>query len=378
MSDNVKVSIEKIGDNLKATIAKAMQDADCGSAISPGDSVLIKPNLSGCCVRGSTSVSVIKAIAQWAYDMGAGKVIIGEGPVPVGREHLEKYLAEIRIVEIAKEFGATFVNFDDQDHIIHKNVSKYLPQEIGISKFVYEADKIINVPMLKVHPSTMITFCMKNLKGCIRPKDKRMFHRLDLHKAIVELNKLVRPTINIIDGTKAMQGTDHNSGDIVDLGLVFCGKDIIAVDSVASYTIGINPDNVRLIELGKKAGLGESDIAKIQITGENVEENRVRFELPEEAMARRFPDLRILKEGACSACLANLMDAVGWIGDRRKYNTVVLGSDTPDVSDALLIGKCTRKHWNGYEHVKGCPPTSKEIANAISKNSLNGTIFVDS
>lgn len=89
---NVKVSIEKIGDSLKATIAKAIQDANCGSIISSGDSVLIKPNLSGCSIKGSTSVSVIKAIAQWAYDMGAGKVIIGEGPVQVGKEHLEKYL----------------------------------------------------------------------------------------------------------------------------------------------------------------------------------------------------------------------------------------------------------------------------------------------
>jgi len=377
MSNNVKVSIEKVGDSLKATIAKAMQNADCGSVISPGDSVLIKPNLSGCSIKGSTSVSVIKSITQWAYDMGAGKVIVGEGPVQVGKEHLEKYFANIGIAEVAKEVGATFVNFDDHDHIIHRNVSEHLPQEIGISKFIYEVDKIINVPMLKVHPSTIITFCMKNLKGCIRDRDRKIFHRLDLQRAIVELNKLIRPSINFIDGTKAMQGTDHNNGDIVDLGLVFCSKDIVAVDSVASYAIGINPDDIRLIKLGKKAGLGESDITKIQITGENVEENKVRFELPEEAMARRFPDLRILKDGACSACLANLMDAIGWIGDRRKYNTIVLGSDTPDVSNALLIGKCTRKHWNEYEYVKGCPPTSIDIANAISKNSLNGTIFVD-
>jgi len=378
MSNKVKVSIEKAGDSLKATVAKAMQDADCESIISAGDSVLIKPNLSGCSIKGSTSIPVIKSIVQWAYDMGAGKVIIGEGPVQVGKEHLEKYFSDIRIAEIAKESGAIFVNFDDHDHVIHRNASKHLPEEIGISKFIYEADKIINVPMLKVHPSTMITFCMKNLKGCIRDRDRKMFHRMDLQRAIAELDKLIKPDINFIDGTKAMQGTDHNSGDVVDLGLVFCSKDIVAVDSVASYTIGISPDHIRLIRLGSKLGLGESDISRIQITGENVEENKIRFELPEEAMARRFPDLRILKNGACSACQANLMDAIGWIGDRRKYSNIVLGSDKPNVDNALLIGKCTRKYWNEYEHVKGCPPTSIEIANALSKNSLNGTIFADS
>lgn len=378
MNNNVKVSIEKADKDLRLTVSKAMRDADCEDVIVPSDSVLIKPNLNGCSIKGSTSVSVIKAITRWAYDKGAGEVIIGEGPVKVGRERLEKYFADIGIVEAAKEVEASFVNFDDYEHVIYKNVSEHLPKEIGISKLVYEVDKVINVPMLKVHPSTVVTLCMKNLKGCERAKDKIKFHRLDLQKAIVELNKLVKPSINFIDGIKAMQGTEHNNGDIVDLGLVFCSKDIVAVDSVASYAIGINPENIRLIELGKKAGLGESDIGKIKTVGEDLEENRVRFELPEEAMARRFPNLRILKHGACSACLANLMDALGWIGERREYNTIVLGVDTPDVDDAVLIGNCTKGHWwKNWEHVKGCPPTAIEIAKVISKGSLSGTVFVD-
>ncbi|MGQ9608352.1 MAG: DUF362 domain-containing protein [bacterium] len=377
MSKKNIVSIIKVAENLNSSIAKAMLYAECDNVICPGDTVLIKPNLNGCSIKGSTNISVIKAIAQWAYYKGAGRVIIGEGPVQVGKVHLQKYFSEIGIEKAVKEIGAEFVIFDEHDYIIHKGVSKYLPDEIGISKFLYEADKIINVPMLKVHPSTMVTLCMKNLKGCIRERDKKIFHRLDLHRAITELNRLIKPSINLIDGTKAMQGTDHNNGDIVELGLIFCSKDIIAVDAVASYTIGIDPENIRLIRLGNKAGLGESRIEKLQILGENLEENRTRFELPEEAMIRRFPDLRILKNGACSACLANMMDALGWIGDKRKYNTIVLGSDVPSSNDDILIGNCTRKYWSGYEHVRGCPPISKDIAEALSKSSLNGTIYSD-
>ena len=377
MSNGVRVSIAKAGAELKATVSKAMQDADCEGVILPGDSVLIKPNLSGCSIKGSTSVPVIKAIAQWAYSMGAGEVIIGEGPVRMDRSRFDKYVVDMGIVEAAGEVGASFVNFDDHEHVMHRDVSEHLPREIGISTFVYEVDKVINVPMLKVHPSTVVTFCMKNLKGCMRGQDKIAFHRLDLQKAIVELNKLVRPSINLIDGTRAMQGTDHNYGDVVDLGLVFCSKDVVAVDTVACHAVGINPDEVRLIELGNEEGLGESQIDRIQITGEDLDENRAHFELPEEAMARRFPDLRILKKGACSACLANLMDAVAWTGGKREFNTIVLGQDIPDVDDAALVGNCTRKHWGNHRHVKGCPPTSMEIAAMISRGSLDGTIFAD-
>jgi len=363
MSTTIKVSIERADEELNATVAKAMQDADCEKVILSGDSVLIKPNLSGCSIKGSTSVSVIKALAQWAYDRGAKEVIIGEGPVKMARERLDKYFADIGIVEAAKEVDAAFVNFDDYEYVIHRNVSEYLPEEIGISKFVYEVDNIINVPMLKVHPSTVVTFCMKNLKGCMRGEDKIQFHRLDLQKAIVELNKLVRPSINFIDGTNAMQGTDHNNGDIVELGLVFCSKDIVAVDSVASYCIGIKPNSIRLIRLGKEEGIGESELSNMEITGVSLEENRIKFELPEEAMSRRFPDLRILKKAACSACPANLMD--GFVSD-RKTNTIVMGSDVPDADDALLIGDCTKKYWDDYFHVPGCPPTALEITRALS------------
>ncbi len=377
MSKKTIVSVIKVTESLNLAITKAMLYADCDNVISSGDTVLIKPNLNGCSIKGSTSISVIKAIAQWAYDKGAGRVIIGEGPVGVGKEQMQKYFSDIGIEKAVKEIDAEFVIFDEHEYIIHKKVSKYLPEEIGISKFVYSVDKIINVPMLKVHPSTMVTLCMKNLKGCIRERDKKIFHRLDLQMAIVELNKLIRPNINLIDGTKAMQGTDHNNGDIAELGLIFCSKDIVAVDAVASYTIGIDPENIRLIKLGKKAGLGESIIEKLQISGEDIEKNRVHFELPEEAMLRRFPDLKILKNGACSACLANMMDALGWIGYKREYNTIVLGSDVPISNDDILIGNCTRKYWSDHEHVRGCPPRSIDIAEALSKGSLNGTIYID-
>ena len=48
----------------------------------------------------------------------------------------------------------------------------------------------------------------------------------------------------------------------------------------------------------------------------------------------------------------------------------MLGTDKPDVDDALLVGNCTKKNWNGYRHVKGCPLISIEIAEVISGHSL--------
>lgn len=369
-----QVSVTKVDDDLLAVVGRAMHDAGCEGVISPGDSVLIKPNFNACTIRGSTNPHLVRAIALWAKQMGAGQVIIGEGPVPVGKERVDQYFQELGIHQIAQEVGADFVNFDEHEFMIHRDLSEDLPEEIGISRFVHECDKLINVPMLKIHPSTVVTLCMKNLKGCIRGQDKRAFHRQDLPKAITELNRLVRPDINFVDGITAMQGTNHNSGDLVELGLVFCSRDVVAVDAVASYCIGIPPAKIRLLKLGERAGLGELDLNLMDIRGEDLEASRTRFELPEEAMSRRFPDLRIQNKGACSGCMANLLDVLGWTGN-WKTQTFVLGRDTPDAEGAILIGDCTSEYWGEYEHVAGCPPSSRQIAEVICTGSVRGTIY---
>ncbi len=66
---------------------------------------------------------------------------------------------------------------------------------------------------------------------------------------------------------------------------------------MASYCIGIKPNSISLIRLGQEEGIGESNLSNMEIAGVSLEENRVKFELPEEAMDRRFPNLRILKKG---------------------------------------------------------------------------------
>ena len=136
---------------------------------------------------------------------------------------------------------------------------------------------------------------------------------------------------------------------------------------MASYCIGIKPNSIRLIRLGKEEGIGESNLSNMEIAGVSLEENRVKFELPEEAMVRRFPNLRILKKGACSACTANFMDGLAFFVSARKTDTIVMGSDVPDRDDAVLIGDCTKKYWDDYSHVPGCPPTAMEIGRDLSK-----------
>ena len=205
-----RVSITSVGDDMAAAFALAMTRADCDGAIPRGGKVVVKPNWNGCGIPGSTSLAVVEAACRWAYDRGAGEVIVGEGPVPVGKEAFDKYYAEMGAEARLAEVGARFVNFDEDEHVIFKG-EEDLPAEIGVARLALECDALINVPLMKVHSCCLTTLCIKNLKGCTRPGDKMAFHRIGLLPAVVALNRLIPSHVNVIDAVDAMEG-NHNNG----------------------------------------------------------------------------------------------------------------------------------------------------------------------
>jgi len=55
-------------------------------------------------------------------------------------------------------------------------------EKLRIAREVYEADRITNLPNMKVHYATGITLALKNLKGLLVGNEKRHFHEVGLDK----------------------------------------------------------------------------------------------------------------------------------------------------------------------------------------------------
>ena len=193
--------------------------------------------------------------------------------------------------EVVEKAGARWVTFGKHNFKLFSDVSGPL-SELGISEFVYKCDKMINIAAMKTHCDCLVTLGMKNLKGCIRNKDKSNSHRIDVNRVVVELNRLVKPHLTIVDGTVGMEGMGPASGTPVNCNLLIAGKDIVAVDSVASFLMGIEPEEVMTIKLGYEAGLGEMNPDKIEVVGETLDEIRMRWKRPDLIIASRFPWLK--------------------------------------------------------------------------------------
>jgi hypothetical protein len=191
---------------------------------------------------------------------------------------------------------------------------------------------------------------------------------MNLDRAIVELNRLLQADLTIMDATQAMEGMGPAGGSWVDMGLILASTDVVAMDSVCCYLMEIDPDEVMTLRFALRTGLGETDIDKIQVIGENLAEYKRHFERPMDSMMRQYPRLNLSNEGACSGCNMNLFAALKGINiksEKLAWNEIVMGNDKPKSSNFLLIGACTSSLRREHTYVPGCPPDVEEIRNKL-------------
>jgi uncharacterized protein (DUF362 family) len=82
---------------------------------------------------------------------------------------------------------------------------------------------------------------------------------------------VITPKLTIIDGTRALlTNGPAGPGDTASPGRIVAGRQIASVDAYGLTLAKFNnknmtPADVRHIELAGKAGLGETDIAKLKV-----------------------------------------------------------------------------------------------------------------
>lgn len=357
-----KVSVVKLKDDLEKGVALALEKA--GFVGLSGKKVLVKPNLveprspeSG----DITNPRVIEAIIKYCYEKGAQEVIVGDGPSYYQSEtKLKDCFTRTGVSRVAEKLGARWVVFDDYSYRTFKNFSTYTPAEFRVSEFVFNCDVLINLPVMKTHFMSKVTLAMKNLKGCLKREDKPAFHR-NLAKAVVQLNKIIRPQMNIVDGTLIKDNPP----------LLVAGSDIVAVDSVASSIMGFNPDEVEMIKFGFKEGLGEMNLDKIEIVGDPLSGIKMNLKTPAEIIKKKFPAIELLLDQACCGCLIPILSSLSELGEKKenidKTLKIVAGKEKriKGGENTIFIGECTKNLKNKFYYIEGCPPEKENIKKVL-------------
>jgi len=132
----------------------------------------------------------------------------------------------------------------------------------------------VSVAVAKTHDLTFVTGTLKNLFGLLSRKDQSFYHA-NINEVIVDLNRLVRPDLCIVDARVGLEGWE---GPITRrLNTFILGRNPVSVDATMARIMGFKPERIRHLVEAEKYGLGTLNP---KVLGESLKSVTVRFKPP--------------------------------------------------------------------------------------------------
>ncbi len=350
------VSIVRTGPDLRESLSRALDlIGGLRRFVSPGDRVLIKPNLNG--AEGCTDRALAEALILLLKDLSPRRIFIAEstyGDANVTRSCFRK----TGFAELAAKHGIDLVNLNESEAVEVPVRRPLVAEKIRIAREVFEADAILNLPVMKVHYATGVTLAMKNLKGFLVRDEKKRCHEIGLDKAIVDLNNTLKTRLNLIDATTVMEKMGPRGGDVFRLNLLLAGAGIAETDWTGMRVMGFGLDEVAHVKLFVE--MNGIDLGAARVVGEPIES--VRRPFARARLERIVPErCRIVSRNACSACEnAFILSCRMLEGELTRDLSAYLGSAvTPEEVPEeirLAFGNCVPKDFPCDLRIPGCPP----------------------
>lgn len=366
--------IAKIGNSLDEAVNEVLRDYK----IPRDERVFLKPNLCDPCKPDSgvvTNVELVRSIIRHLRGRGVKDIVVGEGVNEV--IDWNQVLRVTRFGELKKE-GIKVLDLEK----VERTPVKWNYGTLQLPKIVFDSF-YINMPLIKTHTQTTITASIKNQKGLLLSKDKKLMHRLGLQKPLAHLAKIVKPDLVLVDGIWGLEGDGPSTaGKRKKVGLLIASDNMVEADSACAQIVGVNPKKVEHLAFAEEIGVGKiRHIKGVQ---------SLKFRLPNQ---RYFSRLRLRywrNPYACTQCADATKETLREVLKNphrhpRAFISLalhvgILGVDVLAGKNATVpeecrrdrivcVGNCTtelaRKHNLLQAH--GCPPPIKNIIGAVSK-----------
>ncbi len=191
--------------------------------------------------------------------------------------------ANVAHMDLLKAFGVTLVDGDQPP-------LKVCPVPGGGAMFkqyllpqsAVDTDVFVSVSKMKNHAFMGVTLCLKNLFGLppMPPlgRARPYFHHIiRLPYVLVDLGRIIRPALNIIDGLVGQSGREWNGeGRIADT--LIAGDHVIATDACGTHLMGANPltdwpippfiRDRNALHIAHQSGFGTVDLSRIDFQSE--------------------------------------------------------------------------------------------------------------
>lgn len=195
----------------------------------------------------TTSFELIAAVAELVQSAGATAVLYESAGTEF--DDTATY-AILGVPEFCQKHGIGFARPGDQWIEVRPSDARRL-KRFRIPSVVDSAC-LINLPVLKTHVVSGMSLAMKNPMGLLPREDRRTMHTLGIQQCIVDLNRGIKPDLNIIDGHIGQEGDGPLYGRSAHLGVLVSGRDSLSVDIACCQMVGVEPANVPHLRLAQE------------------------------------------------------------------------------------------------------------------------------
>jgi uncharacterized protein (DUF362 family) len=229
-----------------------------GRFISPGDKVLLKPNAAWDRQpeqAANTNPSVVAAVVKLCLEARASEVWVTD--VSVNDPH--RSFARSGIEDAVNKAGGR-IRFTTENDFVPTDLKGEALKVWPVSVFYHQADKVINLPVVKHHSLSKCTMAMKNLYGTLGGQRNRLHQ--DINTAIADLASAIRPTLTVMDATRVLKRNGPTGGNLSDVSAgntVIAGTDIVSVEAYGLRFLDLKVEDIPFIMMAEKRGIGTSD-----------------------------------------------------------------------------------------------------------------------
>jgi len=232
--------------------------------VSRGDVVVLKPNIGWDRVprqAANTNPEVVQKVVELCFDAGAKKVVVTD----VSCNDPRRCFKRSGIARSAESAGATVLLPEERkfrDYRLNGELLSVWP----IFTPIVEADKIINLPIVKHHNLCRATMGLKNWYGILGGNRSQLHQNVDI--SIADLATFIRPTLTILDAYRVMVSNGPQGGDLSDVRLmktIAAGTDPVAIDAFGASLLGIQAEKLSYLAIAQERGLGRMDFGQMNV-----------------------------------------------------------------------------------------------------------------
>ncbi len=246
--------------------------------------VVIKPNIVNTENQlASTHVDALQGIVDFLAPRFKGPVVIAESSAGYSTEGYDNFhYNQVMSEHKSQQLSLLDLNEEGKYEVIQVLNANLHPVPVRLAARLLDPEAyVICSGILKTHNTVVATLSIKNMtlgaplhsarKETRRWNDKRAYHGgvRQTHFDIMLTAQKMRPFwgATVIDGFEGMEGEGPLRGTAVPSRIAIASTDFVSADRVGVEAMGVNPDWPGYLRYCAELGLGQYDLARIDLRG---------------------------------------------------------------------------------------------------------------